>query len=34
MAAEEPDRDRPMAARIVPVGVRPEDVERARSVAG
>jgi hypothetical protein len=31
LAPEEPDRDRPMAARIVPVGVRPEDLERARS---
>ena len=31
MAAEEPDRDRPMAARVVPVGVRPEDLERARA---
>lgn len=32
MAPEEPDRDRPMAARIVPVGVRPEDLERARAL--
>jgi hypothetical protein len=31
MAAEEPDRDRPMQARIVPVGVRPEDADRARA---
>jgi hypothetical protein len=31
MAAEEPDRDRPMQARIVPVGVRAEDLERARA---
>jgi hypothetical protein len=34
MAPEEPDRDRPMSTRIVPVGVRPEDLDRARSVAG
>jgi hypothetical protein len=31
MAAEEPDRDRPMQARVVPVGVRSEEVERARA---
>jgi hypothetical protein len=34
MAAEAPDRDRPMQARIVPVGVRPEDVERAAAFIG
>jgi hypothetical protein len=31
MAAEEPDRDRPMSARAVPVGVRPQDLQRARA---
>lgn len=34
MAPEESDRDRPMSTRIVPVGVRPEDLDRARSFAG
>ena len=34
MEAEKPDRDRPMQARIVPVGVRPEDVERAQIFLG
>jgi hypothetical protein len=32
MAAEEQDRDRPMSAREVPVGVRPQDLERARAL--
>ena len=31
MAGEGGDRDRPVDARTVPVGVRPEDVERART---
>jgi hypothetical protein len=31
MAPEEPNRDRPMAARIVPVGVRREDLDRAQA---
>jgi hypothetical protein len=31
MAPEEPDRGEPMATRMVPVGVRPEDLERART---
>jgi hypothetical protein len=34
MAPEEPNRDRPMAARIVPVGVRPEDADRAQAFIG
>jgi hypothetical protein len=34
MEPEKHDREQPMAARIVPVGVRPEDVERARAVMG
>lgn len=34
MAAEEPVRDEPMEARVVPVGVRPEDEERARAFLG
>jgi hypothetical protein len=29
LTPEDSDRDRPMQARIVPVGVRPEDLERA-----
>lgn len=32
MAVEEQDRDRPMSAREVPVGVRPQDLERARAL--
>jgi hypothetical protein len=32
LAAEDPDRDRPMSQRIVPVGVREEDLERARMI--
>jgi hypothetical protein len=31
MASERTDRDRPMGARIVPVGVRPDDLDRARA---
>ena len=31
MAPEEPNRDRPMSERIVPVGVRPEDLARAQA---
>jgi hypothetical protein len=31
MAGEGGDRDRPMSARLVPVGVRAEDLERART---
>lgn len=31
LAAEDPDRERPMSQRIVPVGVREEDLERARA---
>jgi hypothetical protein len=31
LATEEQDRDRPMGARDVPVGVRPQDLERARA---
>jgi hypothetical protein len=31
MAGEGEDRDKPMQARTVPVGVRPSDLERARS---
>lgn len=31
MATEEPDRERPMSARAVPVGVRSQDLERARA---
>lgn len=32
LAAEDPDRDRPMSQRIVPVGVRPEDADRAKAL--
>jgi hypothetical protein len=31
MAPEEPNRDQPMAARMVPVGVRNEDLDRAQT---
>jgi hypothetical protein len=31
MAGEGGDRDKPMSARTVPVGVRPEDLDRARA---
>lgn len=31
MAGEGGDRDKPMSARTVPVGVRPDDLERARA---
>jgi hypothetical protein len=31
MAPDESDRDRPMGARMVPVGVRPDDVQRAQA---
>jgi hypothetical protein len=31
LAPEEPNRDAPMTARVVPVGVRPEDLDRART---
>ena len=34
MEAEKPDRERPMQTRVVPVGVRPEDVERAQPFLG
>lgn len=34
MASERTDRDRPMGARIVPVGVRPDDLARARASLG
>ena len=31
MAPEEPNHDRPMSERVVPVGVRPEDLARAQA---
>jgi hypothetical protein len=34
MESEKPDREVPMQARVVPVGVRAEDVKRARSFVG